>query len=86
MVIRTLVVEKGKISLGSGGAITALSDPEAEWNEMILKAEVLMQAAAEAVAGDANAFVLESPALRAPDAPAVEPGQARLRSGSERGR
>jgi para-aminobenzoate synthetase len=75
MVIRTLVVEKEKISLGSGGAITALSDPQAEWNEVILKAEVLMRAAAEAATGDADAFALVS--AQAPDAP---PGNVRLRS------
>ncbi|KAK7694968.1 hypothetical protein QCA50_002156 [Cerrena zonata] len=34
--------------LGAGGAITALSDPEAEWEEMIVKVESVLQAFEEA--------------------------------------
>jgi para-aminobenzoate synthetase component 1 len=37
--IRTLVVEDGVASLGAGGGITLLSDPEEEYAEMQLKAE-----------------------------------------------
>ena len=44
--IRTLVVhkEKGWVSFGSGGAITADSDPEKEYEEMRLKARPLFRA------------------------------------------
>ena len=35
--------------LGAGGAITALSDPEAEWEEMIAKVESVLPAFAAAV-------------------------------------
>ena len=35
-------------TLAAGGAITALSDPEAEWEEMIAKVESVLPAFAEA--------------------------------------
>jgi para-aminobenzoate synthetase len=38
IVIRTIVVTPGRISYGTGGAITALSDPEAEFEETLVKA------------------------------------------------
>ncbi len=31
-------------TLGAGGAITALSDPEAEWEEMVVKVESVLRA------------------------------------------
>jgi para-aminobenzoate synthetase len=37
VVIRTAVLFGSKVSVGAGGAIVALSDPEAEFEEMILK-------------------------------------------------
>ncbi|GGY14662.1 anthranilate synthase component I family protein [Paludibacterium paludis] len=38
IVIRTLVCHSGQAELGVGGAITQLSDPEAEYEEVLLKA------------------------------------------------
>jgi para-aminobenzoate synthetase len=39
--IRTILVEPGRVSLGAGGAIVADSDPEIEWEEIIIKAEAV---------------------------------------------
>lgn len=43
VVIRTAVVLPGGISVGAGGAVTALSQPEDEFQEMGLKARALIQ-------------------------------------------
>lgn len=39
IVIRTVIIYKGEASVGAGGAIVALSDPEEEYEEMMLKAK-----------------------------------------------
>uniref|UniRef100_A0A0A9HMX9 PABAS n=1 Tax=Arundo donax TaxID=35708 RepID=A0A0A9HMX9_ARUDO len=39
IVIRTVILHNGEASVGAGGAIVALSDTEAEYNEMMLKAK-----------------------------------------------
>ncbi|MDO4910965.1 MAG: chorismate-binding protein [Corynebacterium sp.] len=41
VVIRTLVMENNRWHYGVGGAITALSDPEAEWQEILHKSRIL---------------------------------------------
>eukprot|EP00941_MAST-03F_sp_MAST-3F-sp1_P003555 g3555.t1 len=47
IVIRTAVCTPSGCSMGSGGAIVALSDPEEEYEEMLLKVRPVMQAIAE---------------------------------------
>jgi para-aminobenzoate synthetase len=42
--IRTIVADGGKASVGAGGAIVAQSDPEAEFEEMLLKARAPLRA------------------------------------------
>jgi hypothetical protein len=44
IVIRTLVASPEGLQLGAGGAIVAASDPDAEHNEMLLKARAVLAA------------------------------------------
>ena len=44
IVIRTLVATASGATIGSGGAIVMLSCPEAEYDEMLLKAQPLLDA------------------------------------------
>jgi para-aminobenzoate synthetase len=44
IVIRTAVLRDGLATVGSGGAITVRSDPEDEWEEMLLKVRPILDA------------------------------------------
>jgi para-aminobenzoate synthetase len=63
IVIRTVVLRPGRTTIGAGGAIVMQSDPEDEFDELLLKARAPMAAIAEAVSGsdspDAWEVVLE---------------------------
>ena len=55
IVIRTVVLRPGAATIGAGGAIVMQSDPEEEFEEMLLKARAPMAAIAQALAaGDAQ--------------------------------
>jgi para-aminobenzoate synthetase len=49
MVIRTAVFESGKVTIGIGGGITSGSEPEAEHQEIQIKAQALVSALSAAV-------------------------------------
>ncbi len=54
IIIRTAVLTKNKITVGSGGAIIALSDPEEEFEEILLKAFPLIKSIVVTAKGDYN--------------------------------
>ena len=58
IVIRAIVMDGTNVSVASGGAIVAMSDPEDEFNEMLLKARAPLAALALASTGDAEAWQL----------------------------
>ncbi len=59
IVIRTIVLRPGRTTIGAGGAIVMQSDPEEEFEELLLKARAPMSAIAQAVTGDAQAWSVE---------------------------
>ncbi len=61
IVIRTIVAGPLGLSIGSGGAITYLSDAHAEHEEMMLKAHPPMRAIAYACTGDEDGWTLVEP-------------------------
>jgi para-aminobenzoate synthetase len=46
IVIRTLVVDRGRVTFGVGGAIVALSDPDGEFEETVVKSRAMVTALA----------------------------------------
>ncbi len=71
IVIRTIVIRPGRTTIGAGGAIVMQSDPEEEFDEILLKARAPMAAIARTVSGraDESAWSVE-----------LEPGAARERA------
>jgi para-aminobenzoate synthetase len=61
IVIRTVVMRPGRTTIGAGGAIVMQSDPEEEFDELLLKARAPMAAIAQAVTGrpGPDAFTVE---------------------------
>ena len=54
ILIRTAIINNNRITVGAGGAITSLSDPTGEYNEVLLKAYPLIKAIVLAATGDFN--------------------------------
>ncbi len=61
IVIRTIVIRPGRTTIGAGGAIVMQSDPEEEFDEILLKARAPMAAIARTVTGrgDETAWSVE---------------------------
>jgi para-aminobenzoate synthetase len=51
IVIRTAVLRDGVATVGSGGAVTVRSDPEEEWQEMLLKARPTLDVLGDSARG-----------------------------------
>jgi para-aminobenzoate synthetase len=67
IVIRTIVMRPGRTTIGAGGAIVMQSDPQEEFDEILLKARAPMAAIARTVTGseDPDAWSVElEPAAR----------------------
>ena len=81
IVIRTLVASRRGLQIGSGGAIVAASDPDAEHDEMLLKARAVLEAVGGTLVDDrelAVARTMSRPHQRHPIA------NERCRSAGER--
>jgi para-aminobenzoate synthetase len=62
IVIRTLVMNGPRITMGTGGAIVALSDPQEEYSEILLKIGPLLRALQQGQAQASDETPREEPA------------------------
>jgi para-aminobenzoate synthetase len=78
IVIRTIVIRPGRTTIGAGGAIVMQSDPEEEFDEILLKARAPMAAIARTVTGraDESAWSVELEPRQAARSAAVGAGAA----------
>jgi para-aminobenzoate synthetase len=85
IVIRTIVIRPGRTTIGAGGAIVMQSDPEEEFDEVLLKARAPMAAIARTVTGrsDEGAWDVELEPGR--PAAAVAAGSAGAEPSAARG-
>jgi para-aminobenzoate synthetase len=86
IVIRTIVIRPGRTTIGAGGAIVMQSDPEEEFDEILLKARAPMAAIARTVTGraDESALTVElEPRAAEPAAAATGSGRGGLSIGAE---
>ncbi len=58
IVIRAIVTDRSRATIGAGGGIVALSDPRAEFDEMVLKARAPLRSLAAACTGDPDRWEL----------------------------
>nr|WP_254695269.1 chorismate-binding protein [Leisingera sp. NJS201] len=66
IVIRTVVKQGASVSIGCGGAITYLSDPKAELDEIMLKSQALVRALAEHLTGHSEHYRISNGLQAAP--------------------
>jgi para-aminobenzoate synthetase len=59
IVIRTIVATENRLAIGSGGGVVAQSTPDGEFDEMLLKARVALEAIAIASGRDADNYVID---------------------------
>ncbi len=79
IVIRTVALDHSGARIGAGGAIVAASDPAAEFDEMLLKADVIMQTIALASTGRIDAYRLSGPQAEPQPLPGAVPQSAPAR-------
>lgn len=59
IIIRTISMAGGQLTLGAGGGIVARSDPDSEYEEMLLKAKASIAAIVSAAGREPDDFVIE---------------------------
>lgn len=79
IVIRTIVATGGRLTIGVGGGIVAASQPEAEFEEMLLKAQALIESIVVASTGEFDQSyyrIVGASGLRESETKADRSGQA----------